>query len=323
MESLEPQSSISIKRILNDFIVGAKGARSEVARVLVTSLPLSFALALLMFSGLGASLASALKPFTSFLGLSPRAALVFGLSAFISAPATLVVMGLSALDLREATILAVMVLLSHDLVREAALMKKGGSSGAKLPFLRILSALASGIALNIVLPGYFARLRFGARFDSAQRAFGPAMGAWGLSMAKVAIAIVLVLLMIKIAQRILEDFRVLELLSAVLAPFMKFFGLPAPWSAFWASANVSGYEFCAAQLKGAISDGKLKAQEGDLFNHHAAFCHSLLEDTVLFAVAGLSLFWIVIPRLGAALVFVWVERIRRGHVRRSFRAGVA
>ena len=142
-------------------------------------------------------------------------------------------------------------------------------------------------------------------------------------MAKVAVAVSLALLIIKIAQRLLEDFRVLELLAAVLAPFMKFFGLPAQWSAFWTSANVSGYEFCAAQLKGAISDGKIKAQEGDLFNHHAAFCHSLLEDTVLFAVAGVSLFWIIIPRLVAALVFVWVERIRRSHVRRSFRAGVA
>jgi hypothetical protein len=323
MESLEPKPGVSIKSVFDDLVGGVKSAGAQIPRVLATAIPLSLALALLQRSGIGSTLAAALEPLRSLFGLSLPAALIFCLSTFISTPSALVVMGLAALDLREATILSVMALFSHDLVREAGLMKKGGSSGAKLPFLRLLTALVSALALNVVLPGYLARLRFGARLDIAQLEFWPAMGAWGISLAKVAIAVSISLLIVRTAQRILEDFRVLELLSAFLGPFMKLVGLPAPWSAFWVSANVSGYEFCAAQLKGAISDGKLKPQEGDLFNHHAAFCHALLEDTVLFAMAGLSLFWIIIPRLAVALVFVWIERARRHFVRRSFRAGVA
>jgi len=323
MESLEPKPGVSIRSVCNDLMGGAKSAGEQIPRVLASSIPLSLALTLLQRSGIGSPLAAALAPLGSFFGLSLPAALIFCLSAFIGTPSALVVMGLAALDLREATILSVMVLFSHDLVREAGLMKNAGSPGAKLPFLRLLTSIVSAAALNVVLPGSLASLRFGARLDIARLAFWPAMGAWGFSLAKVAIAISITLLIVRTAQRILEGFRVLELLSAVLGPFMKLFGLPIPWSAFWVSANVSGYDFCAAQLMGAISDGKLKAQEGDLFNHHAAFCHALLEDTVLFAVAGVSLFWIIIPRLAAAFVYVWIERARRRFVRRSFRAGVA
>jgi len=65
----------------------------------------------------------------------------------------------------------------------------------------------------------------------------------------------------------------------------------------------------------------MKPQEADLFNHHAAVCHSLLEDSALFLAIGVPLFWITAPRLVAALIVVWFERLRRQHFRRSFRVG--
>ena len=65
----------------------------------------------------------------------------------------------------------------------------------------------------------------------------------------------------------------------------------------------------------------MKPQEADLFNHHAAVCHSLMEDTVLFLAIGVPLFWITLPRLVLALLAVWLERARRRIFRRSFRVG--
>jgi hypothetical protein len=70
-----------------------------------------------------------------------------------------------------------------------------------------------------------------------------------------------------------------------------------------------------------VKDGKMKPQEADLFNHHAALCHSLFEDTVLYAAIGTPVFWITVPRLVMALIVVWFERFRRQRFRKSFRAG--
>lgn len=69
--------------------------------------------------------------------------------------------------------------------------------------------------------------------------------------------------------------------------------------------------------------GSIKRQDGDLFNHNALLCHSLVEETAFFMLLGLPLFWLVIPRLVMSAGLTWMERFRRRVVRRSFRAGVA
>lgn len=323
MESSGPAAGVNMQKILGELASGAKSACSRLLRVLLEAAPLSLALMLLARSGLGKDLAALLRPLSLFFGLSASGALVFALSPFVGSTAALVLMGGAGLRLREATILAVMVLFSHDLVREASLMRKGGSTGGKIPLIRLLVALAAGAALNLIIPARAGRGAFGLLPGLSSLELWPALGGWALGMAKLLLAVFLVTLAVKAAQRVLESLRALELLSALLGPFMKFFGFPPEWSRFWVSANVSGYEFCAVQLKGEIEAGKLKPQEGDLFNCHAAFCHSLLEDSALYAVAGLSLFWVVIPRLAAAFACVWIERARRQRFRRSFRAGVA
>jgi hypothetical protein len=85
--------------------------------------------------------------------------------------------------------------------------------------------------------------------------------------------------------------------------------------------NIVGYAYGAGIIEGQVKAGSMKPQEADLFNHHAAVCHSLMEDTVLFLAFGVPLFWITLPRLVLALLAVWLERARRRIFRRSFRVG--
>ena len=103
---------------------------------------------------------------------------------------------------------------------------------------------------------------------------------------------------------------------------MRFLGPPAKASFLWIVINVVGYAYGAGIVVAEIESGRMKPQDGDLFNHHAAVCHSLLEDTALFLALGLPLFWLTLPRLAMAAVVVWAERARRHYFRRSFRAGI-
>jgi hypothetical protein len=104
---------------------------------------------------------------------------------------------------------------------------------------------------------------------------------------------------------------------------MQFFGLPASSSFLWIVINVVGYAYGAGIVVKEIEEGRMKPQDGDLFNHHAGMCHSLLEDTTLYAAVGIPIFWITLPRIVLAILVVWLERGRRHFFRRSFRAGVA
>jgi hypothetical protein len=48
--------------------------------------------------------------------------------------------------------------------------------------------------------------------------------------------------------------------------------------------------------------------DGNLLNHHLAVCHSLLEDTIIFAAIGVPVLWVVPTRLFFAIVVVWILR---------------
>ena len=85
--------------------------------------------------------------------------------------------------------------------------------------------------------------------------------------------------------------------------------------------NIVGYSYGAGIIKAEYEAGKMKKQDGDLFNHHAAICHSLMEDTILYAALGVGVFWLTVPRLLMAAAVVWIERFRRSHFKKSFRVG--
>jgi hypothetical protein len=90
----------------------------------------------------------------------------------------------------------------------------------------------------------------------------------------------------------------------------------------WIVINIVGYAYGAGIIKAARDEGRMTLQEGDLFNHHAAISHSLLEDTVLYAAISIPVLWLIVPRLALAVVVVWGERLRRYLFRRSLKAGV-
>ena len=110
-------------------------------------------------------------------------------------------------------------------------------------------------------------------------------------------------------------------LSRMSAPVMKVFGLPREARFLWIVVNVVGYAYGAGIIEEQVRAGRMKSQDGDLFNHHAGMCHSLLEDSVLYLAVGIPLLWITLPRILFAILVVWLERARRRFSRRSFRVG--
>ena len=186
--------------------------------------------------------------------------------------------------------------------------------------LRLAGALVLGYVFNLVLPSFGnASVAIGATV--AKTEFWPMIAAWGLSTLRLVVKIVVLVLSIMVGQRLLEEFHIIDVLSNLMAPFMRIFGLSENTSVLWIVINVVGYAYGAAIIIERVKDGKMKPQEADLFNHHAALCHSLLEDTILFMAIGVPLFWITVPRLLLALVVVWFERFRRQRFRRSFKVG--
>ncbi|MEN6417168.1 MAG: transporter, partial [Armatimonadota bacterium] len=73
-----------------------------------------------------------LAPLMRLIGLPGQAALVFLSGALLNNYSAIAVMGTVALSLRDATILAVMCVICHNLLVETTVMKSAGSSAIKM-----------------------------------------------------------------------------------------------------------------------------------------------------------------------------------------------
>jgi hypothetical protein len=283
--------------------------------------PVSLAVSLLQWTGVLAILAKFLAPGMNLLGLSGESALVLVSAILLNNYSAIAVMETLPLTMREVTILAIMALTAHNLIVETAVMKKTSSSAFKMVVLRIGWAVAAGFVFNLILPAGKTVFSSVDVSLAARPELVPMLVAWAYSTIRLVLKVILLVLGIMVIQRLMEEFRIMDVLSRPMVPLMRFFGLPESASFLWIVLNIVGYAYGAAIIMERVKDGKMKPQEADLFNHHAALCHSLFEDTVLYAAIGTPIFWITVPRLIMALIVVWFERFRRQRFRKSFRAG--
>jgi len=312
----------ALERAANAFARGAKDALKTSWFLVKVIVPVTLVVALLDWSGALRVVAKHLSPAMGLLGLPGEATLALISGALLGNYSAIAVAGSLTLNLREMTVLAFMCLTAHNLLVETAVMRKSGSSGLKMAALRLVSSFAMGLILNLVLPESLAGKTFSVAVSGVRLEFLGMMITWLASTAKFILKIALLVLIIMIAQRLLEEFRAMDFLSKAFAPLMRVFGLPRQASFLWIVINVVGYAYGAGIIVEQIESGKMKPQDGDLFNHHASVCHSLLEDSALYAALGLPILWITLPRLGLAVAVVWLERLRRHFVRRSFRVGI-
>ena len=272
-------------------------------------IPVSLGVTLLGYSGLLAEISNLLNPFFHFLGLSGQSALVFLTGIFLNIYSAIAVMTSLPLTMREVTILALMCLVSHNLIVEILILKKTGSSAVEMVFLRLGTSIAGAIILNYFMMPDNRLISSITPHIAGEATFWPMMQVWFFNTLKLSLKVIILLTSLMILQRILEEYGILEIMSAILAPVLRLMGLPKEGAFLWIVANVVGLGFGSALMLDYLERGKITLKRNDIVNHHVAVCHSLLEDTLLFVAIGVTAFWITIPRLFLAIVIVWVYRL--------------
>lgn len=271
-------------------------------------LPISLAVRLLQYTGLLAQLSRLLEPLFSLLGLPGETAIIFLTSIFSPLYAPIALITSMSPGLREATILALMCLTSHNLPVESSVQAKTGSSFIGMTFLRLAMSFVIAAALNQVLPregwATVGTGRSAAACDSLAQVFRLWLG----SSMQVVLSILLIVTLLMIFHYVLEEFRLMKRLSGLFAPLMKFFGLPREAAFLWMVGNTVGLAYGGAIMVEQMEQKKLTYAEGNLLNHHLAVCHSLLEDTIIFAAIGIPALWIIGTRLFFAVAVVWSYR---------------
>ena len=90
---------------------------------------------------------------------------------------------------------------------------------------------------------------------------------------------------------------------------MQLLGLPPTGGFLWVVGNTLGLAYSSAVLMDYARKVNQPGPKRDLLNYHLAISHSQLEDPLLFAVLGLPVVWLIVPRILLAFTVVWLERL--------------
>lgn len=275
--------------------------------LLKITIPVSFGVLLLDYFGGLEFIAQYTTPLFKFIGLPGVAAIVIITSVFTNIYSVVAVLTALALPVRDGTIIAVMCLISHGFIIETAVLKKTGSSSIRMILLRLMSSFIVGWVLNKMMPG---NASIGELINiNKNLIFHEVLVDWFYLISKTIVKILVLVNLLLILQKILEEFKLIKLLERPLKPIMKFFGLPEQTTFSLIVANTLGLAYGSAVMINQVKEGKMMKKQADLLNHHISLSHSQLEDPLLFLTLGYSLPWLILPRVVIGIIAVWIRKI--------------
>jgi len=270
-------------------------------------IPISLFVSFLQYWGVINIIALYLAPAFSVIGLPGESAVVFISSFFLPLYAPIAIITTLPLEIREITILAIMCLVSHNLLVETAIQKKTGSSFAAIFIVRLSVSFISAYLLNLLLPAHL-----GASHALHKSIVYPDVYSmltnWLLNAGKLSLKITLIISGLMVLQNILKEFNVLSLLSKIFAPLMRVMGLSDDSSFLWFVAQTLGLTYGSVVMIEEVENKQITKESANLLNYHIAINHSLLEDTLLFVAIGVPAGWIIAPRFIFAILVVWSLR---------------
>lgn len=270
-------------------------------------IPISLFVSFLQYYGVIAQIAIVLKPIFSVVGLPGESAVVFISSFFLPLYGPVAIISTLPLSIREITILALMCLISHNLLVETAIQKKTGSSFIIMFSLRLMASLLGAFMLNLLLPANLGAnhiVQKSVEFGS----LGDMLLNWIQNSGYLSIKIALIISGLMILQSILKEFNILSILSKIFAPLMRMMGLSDESSFLWFVAQTLGLTYGSAVMIEEVNNKEISRESANLLNYHIAINHSLLEDTLLFVAIGVPAGWIIAPRFLMAIIVVWSVR---------------
>jgi spore maturation protein SpmB len=280
-------------------------------------LPISLGVRLLDYYGILQWMADYMTPVFQYIGLQGNTAIIFLTSIFLPLYAPIAIMTSMAVTMREATILALMCLVSHNVFVETSIQKSTGSSFVKMFVMRITMSFVIAFTLNAVLPHDGWKEWIVSSPITRDMTLLNLFEVWIVSSAKLSLLIISIITALMLIQRLLLEYKLLDLMGKPLRPLMRIFGLPEDVWFSWIVGNVVGLTYGGAIMLEEVQEGRISLEDSDLLNHHLAINHSMVEDNLLFIVLGISAWWIIFTRLVFAFIVVWSQRTFL-HLRQRF-----
>jgi hypothetical protein len=289
------------------FIAGLKTGWHSFAWMCEIVIPVSFLVTLLQWSGWLDKIDFALNPLMSFLNLPPEAALPIITGILINIYAVIAVVTVLPFTVAQMTLIAIFTLICHNLVMEGIVQYRSGINIIKATLTRIVAAVLT----VFVVSQFFGDTSQSIVMSTALPTHTPLldiMTTWardtGILLLKVFGIIMFIMILLEISRALGWIDRVL----IVFKPMMRVLGLSGRTAIMFVAGIIFGLLYGGAIIVAEGKKGTLTREEVEYLHVSLGINHAMIEDPALFAVLGVNILWLWIPRLIMAIIAVQAYR---------------
>ncbi len=280
--------------------------------------PVSFLTEFLAWSGWLQKAEFIFRPFMEFMSLPAMAAYPLLIGATTNIYGGIAVMAVLPFTQGEMTLMALFLLIAHNMVQEGIIQGKSGINPWKATFIRLFTATLTVAALAPFLVSGEPSAAAAVVAPSEVKALPEMVFGWAWSMLDVGIKILLIILVIMTFLEIMKVKGWINDLVRFLAPVLKVMGLSREVGFVWLTGAIFGLAYGGSVIIQESRAGHLSREDIETLHLSVGINHAMVEDPALFLSLGLSPFWLWVPRIIVAILMtrlftLWRKIAPRGN----------
>jgi hypothetical protein len=289
------------------FVAGLKTGWRSFLWMCQIVIPVSFLVTLLQWSGWLDKIDFALNPLMNFLNLPPEAALPILSGVLINIYAVIAVVTVLPFTVAQMTLIAIFTLICHNLIMEGIIQHRSGINVIKATLTRIVVAVLT----VFVVSQFFGDTGQSIVMSSAITAHTPlldTMTAWARDTGILLLKIFGIIMFIMVLLEISRALGWIDRILVVFKPMMRVLGLSGQTAIMFVAGIIFGLLYGGAIIVEESKKGALTREEIEYLHVSLGINHAMIEDPALFAMLGVNIFWLWIPRLIMAIIAVQAYR---------------
>lgn len=286
------------------FFVGIRRGWNGFVWMIKILVPISLLTGLLAWSGWIEKGQFIIQPVMDWLSLPAVAALPLMIGMLTGIYGGIAAMVVLPLTTEQMTLIAIFLLMAHNLIQEGVIQGKSGINPAKATVFRLVCAtltvmvVASFLKVNTTVPAT------AVASEVIRQPFLLMLWNWAVTSSKLCLKIFFIIMTILTILEVLKKVGWIEHIVRLCRPVLKALGLSEKAGILWMTAALFGLAYGAAVIVEEANEGHLGKEELEALHLSIGINHSLIEDPALFLALGLSAFWLWIPRLITAIIAV-------------------
>ena len=219
-------------------------------------------------------------------------------------------MAVLPLSVDHMTLVSVFVLIAHNLPQEGIIQAKSGINFVKTTLVRIIAAFAT-----CALVAWCLQADAGAAEASIYASVRewPSMGAflqnWMVEMLQLCMKVLIIVIGVMTLIELMKEFSLIDVLVRIFAPVLRMMGLHQRAGVLWLTGVIFGLAYGGAVIVEESSSLRIDPEEVEKLQLSIGINHSMIEDPLLFLPLGVNPFWLLVPRLVAAVAAVYMLTI--------------